>query len=156
MIVRAQSSHEPSQKITSAARTPLTKSLEWRLLPCIRAPRPRRRGGGVGMTAPLVPSVAVVLGVSSNMEGSSGAGDLHFLAQAVPDAAVEGGELGGETDLLDLARARQVDGDDVPDGGRAGGHHDHPVSQADGLGEVVGDEDDRSPCAGPQTQQLVL
>src|SRR5665647_3528987 len=44
MIVRAVSSQEPSQKITRAARTQLTKSLEWRLPPWIRAPRPRGLG----------------------------------------------------------------------------------------------------------------
>src|SRR5450631_2156654 len=152
MIVRAVSSHEPSQKITRAARTTLTKSLEWWRLPGIRARRPPVRGVGVsvGTTPPSVPRVVAVLLVSSDTEGSSGAGDLHFLAQAVPDASVESGEGGGETDLLDLAGARQVDGDNVPDCGRAGGHDDHPIGEADRLGQVVSDEDHRSPGAGPQ------
>src|SRR5450631_2625727 len=102
MTVRAVSSHEPSQSTTRVARTTLTKSREWWLRPRRRPPRPWGRGaGGVGRAVASCSVVAVGL-VSSNTGGSSGTGDLHFLAQAVPDASVEGGESGGEADLLDF------------------------------------------------------
>src|SRR3954454_23569268 len=94
--------------------------------------------------------------VSSDTGGSSRTGDLHFLAQAVPDALVELDELGGEPDLLDPARTGEVDGHDVLDGRRPGGHHDHAVREADGLGQVVGHEHARGAGPRPEGEELVL
>ena len=62
-----------------------------------------------------------------------------------------------EADLGDVARARQVD-DVLADrvrGGAGGKDHD-AVGEADGLLEVVGDEDDALPVGAPELEQLVL
>src|SRR3954447_11520187 len=128
MIVRAASSHEPSQATMRPSLTAKTTAPR----------RERRRGtGSEGATR-----VRVSTAVSSDTGGSSGSGDLDLVAEAVPHVAVDLGELRREPDLLDLPRARQVDRDGVLDGAGAGGHDDDPVGQADRLGEVVGDEDD--------------
>src|SRR4051812_49649457 len=108
------------------------------------------RGGATGGVAVVVRVVTEVSwevagcgGVSrSGDTGTSRPGQLDLVAQRLPDPAVEVGELRRQADLLDLARTGQVDGDDLLDGRRAGGHHDDGVRQRDGLGEVVGHEHD--------------
>ena len=71
--------------------------------------------------------------------------------------AVELGELRRQPDLLDPARARQVDRRTTSlTVAGPGGHHHDPVGERDRLGEVVGDEDDGRAGARPQVEQLVL
>src|SRR3954453_13800605 len=141
MIVRAAICHEASHTTTSRMRTPVTtlQSLVRRFL------------GAVSSSAvdavEADDAVTVLSGcwVSSDTGGSSGSGDLDLFAQGVPHALVDLDELRGEPDLLAPAWTRQVEVDVVLDGGRAGGHHDDPVGEADLLGEVVGDEHDGRP-----------
>src|SRR4051812_6357694 len=144
MIVRAAISHEASHTTTSRMRTPVTtlQSLVRRFLGAVSS------SAVDAVDAVEADDAVTVLSgcwVSSDTGGSSGSGDLDLFAQGVPHALVDLDELRGEPDLLDPAWTRQVDVDDVLDGGRAGGHHDDPVGEADRLGEVVGDEHDGRP-----------
>src|SRR6476620_6076215 len=126
MTVRAASSQAASQATTRSTRTRLTMTGECPERPRRNAIGPAARAGDAASPA----GVAAWAGRSvrsSNTGGSSGTGDLHFLAKAVPHAAVQLGELGRQPDLLDPAGPGQVDGDDVLDGGRPGGHDHHAV-----------------------------
>src|SRR3954453_23921086 len=147
MTVRAASSQEPNHSRTRAILTPLTTRDEWLV-------RPRRKANGERAVSADRGRTSVV--ASSDTGGSSRTGDLDLFAQAVPDALVDLDELGGQPDLLDVAGPRQVDADDVLDGGRPGGHHDDPGGEAGGFGQVVGDEDDGGSRARPELEELVL
>src|SRR4051812_45631506 len=125
MIVRAAISHEASQATTRSTRTPYTTHGEpffgRRRVSPVRAPAV---SGSVGRASPATSS-------SCDTGRSSRSGDLDLFAQAVPDVAVDLGELRRQPDLLDLAGTRQVDRDGFLDRPGAGGHDDDPVGQAD-------------------------
>src|SRR5579862_7642258 len=68
-------------------------------------------------------------------------GPLHFVAQIVPDAAIERDEMRIESDLRDIARPLQIDRIATFDArGGAGRHHHHLVGKRDRLLEIMGDE----------------
>src|SRR3954471_9509423 len=147
MTVRAASSQEPSHSRTRAIRTPFTTRDEWLV-------RPRRKANGERAVSADRGRTSVV--ASSDTGSSSRTGDLDLFAQAVPDALVDLDELGGQPDLLDVTRPAEGAAEDVLEGGRPGGHHPHPVREADRFGQVVGDEDDGGARARPQLEKLVL
>ena len=59
-------------------------------------------------------------------------------------------------DLDHVARARKLDVVDELDGSRPPRHHHHPVGQGDGLGEVVGHEDDGLMLGLPSPPSMVV
>src|SRR5438067_2118490 len=112
----AMSCQLPSQTTTSSSREAAT---------CQRNRRRRRRTTGAtagavtstpGTSSGAVGTVTAVASregvearaVSGGTGGSAGAGELDLDAEGVPDRAVQLDELGGQSDLLDLARALEV------------------------------------------------
>jgi hypothetical protein len=65
----------------------------------------------------------------------------YLLSKIFPDLLIQLYETRLEADFLYLARSRQVNGIDALDGGRPSREDTYPVSQGDGLLQVVSDED---------------
>src|SRR5438552_11416811 len=80
----------------------------------------------------------------------------HLVSQVVPDLLVDPRELRLESDLGDIARARQIDAVDALHGPRARGDDDDAVGERDRLLEIVGHEDHRRARRRPELEQLVL
>src|SRR5438552_11633853 len=80
----------------------------------------------------------------------------HLVSEVVPDLLIDPRELRLETDLGDVARARQIDAVDALHRRRPGRDDDDTIGERDRLLKVMGDEDNRSACGGPQLQELVF
>src|SRR5438477_1239918 len=80
----------------------------------------------------------------------------HLIPKVVPDLLIDPRELRLETDLGDVARARQIDAVDALHRPRPRRDHDDTIGERDRLLKVMGDEDNRSACGGPQLQKLVF
>src|SRR3954468_9575243 len=72
--------------------------------------------------------------------------------QGLADLALEVDELEGVGEL-EVAWSWEVHVEDRPGAPRGARHDTDPVSQQDGLLDVVGDEHDRHPVAFPQVQE---
>src|SRR5690242_8602377 len=143
-LARENTSHRPRKATSSSTRVAVTTILR------LRAARAREwTRSGV-----LTVSTTGVLSTSGDMGGTPLTGDADLFAEGLPDLAVDLDEPRLQAHGLDLARPRQVDVEDVLDGGGPGRHDDDLVGQRDGLLQVVGDEDDRGARALPPFQQL--
>ena len=80
----------------------------------------------------------------------------ELLAEHVPEGAELPGVLVRLADPDDVARARELDLVHVLDAAGPPRQDDDAVGERDGLGEVVGHEDDGLPPAGPELQELGL
>src|SRR5579871_3829292 len=81
--------------------------------------------------------------------------DIHLLGDLAEDRPHLG--LGPvevrAVDHARVARARQVDADDVADAAGMGRHHDDPVGEHDGLGHRMRDEEHRLAIRLPEGEQ---
>ena len=80
----------------------------------------------------------------------------ELLAQHVPEGAELPGVLIRLADPDDVARARELDRVHVLDAAGPARQDDDAVGEGDGLGQVVGDEDDGLALPGPEGQELGL
>src|SRR5581483_25811 len=125
--------HAPSQ---SRARTP--------------------RAGATGTSRASRPAISALCSSARTSAGvsvsRSSAMAAHLLAEPVGDQSGQRGHLG----VVEAAGTGNVDAELVDDAARAAGEHQHPVTEADGLPHVVGDEDDDDPGLLPHPLELVV
>src|SRR5579875_57785 len=105
---------------------------------------------GAWMPAAAGPTASLLTGHLTELPGQRLA---DLLLQALPDAAAVLDE-GGAVARLEVARARQGNGQNLQHAAGVGAHDDHAVGQVDRLVDVVGHEQDCLAVALPDAQQL--
>ena len=119
--------------------------------------RGERRQDALADEAP--PAAAHVASSSSRsgcrpgLAAGDGVGVVGGPAEEGPDLGRGPGDDGG-VEVGQAARPGQVDRDVGDDDSRSGRQDDDPVGEEDGLGDAVGDEDDRRPDPLPEAEQL--
>src|SRR5258708_19409598 len=131
---RVPSSQPPMMTTINATRRTLTRMLR------------RRRAAEYNFTS--LPSGAVVVCSLPSLLSALIA-NHHLLPNIFPYSLSQLHEPRIEADFLHLARTRQIDGIDALDSTWPRCQDTHPVSQGDGLLQVVSDEDHRNFERGP-------